>query len=274
MTGRLVSRLKANAGRLVAIVLVVGVFVFVLPRVANYHDVWEIITGLSTRDMAALVLVALLNLATFAPPWMAALPGPFVPARPRALDGLDGGLERAAGRRRRRASASPTRCCARWGFGVEQVAVGTAATTVWNAFANVIFAVAGVVALADRRRVAPAADDRRADRHRRADRRDRAVRARAAGRRQRDPRRRAWPSGSGTASRALIRRPAVEGWDQRLVGFRREAIGLLRRRWLWLTLAHAGRPPDGVPGAARLAARRRRAERATSTSPRSSPPGR
>ena len=36
MIGRLVSRLKANAGRLVSIVLVVGVFVFVLPRVGGW----------------------------------------------------------------------------------------------------------------------------------------------------------------------------------------------------------------------------------------------
>ena len=57
MTG-LVSRLKANAGRLVAIVLVVGVFAFVLPRVATTARSGTIITGLSTRDIAALVVVA------------------------------------------------------------------------------------------------------------------------------------------------------------------------------------------------------------------------
>ena len=34
----------------------------------------------------------------------------------------------------------------------------------------------------------------------------------------------------------LLRRPPVEGWEERLVGFRREAVGLLRRRWLPLTL--------------------------------------
>ena len=36
----------------------------------------------------------------------------------------------------------------RWGFTVEQVTVGSAATTVWNSFANVIFSVAAVVFLA------------------------------------------------------------------------------------------------------------------------------
>ena len=35
----------------------------------------------------------------------------------------------------------------------------------------------------------------------------------------------------------LLRRPPASGWDERLVGFRREAVGLLRRRWLALTAA-------------------------------------
>ena len=35
----------------------------------------------------------------------------------------------------------------------------------------------------------------------------------------------------------LLRRQAATGWDERLVGFRREAVGLLRRRWLALTRA-------------------------------------
>ena len=34
-----------------------------------------------------------------------------------------------------------------------------------------------------------------------------------------------------------MRRAPGDGWDERLVGFRREAVGLLRRRWLPLTLA-------------------------------------
>ena len=36
---------------------------------------------------------------------------------------------------------------------------------------------------------------------------------------------------------ALIRREPRSGWAEGLVGFREHAIGLLRRRWLWLTLA-------------------------------------
>ena len=48
MVARIVSFAKAYGGRLVAVVLVVGVFAFVLPRVADYGDVWDAIAGLST----------------------------------------------------------------------------------------------------------------------------------------------------------------------------------------------------------------------------------
>ena len=148
----------------------------------------------------------------------------------------------------------------RWGFTVEQVTVGTAATTVWNAFANVVFAVAAVgflavggeshpllttAALIGAAAVAVAIalfavglqDDGNA----------RLVGGLAQ---------RLW-----NGVRRLLQRQPVQGWDERLVGFRREAVGLLRRRWLAVTAAHAGRSPHGLPRPARGTARRGRPER-------------
>jgi putative heme transporter len=37
--------------------------------------------------------------------------------------------------------------------------------------------------------------------------------------------------------RRLIRKPAVSGWGDSLVSLRTDAVGLLKRRWLWLTAA-------------------------------------
>ena len=68
-----------SARRLVGIALalavIVATFVFVLPRVADYGDVWGVVKELSWEDIALLVCATLLNLATFAPPWQVALPG-------------------------------------------------------------------------------------------------------------------------------------------------------------------------------------------------------
>jgi uncharacterized membrane protein YbhN (UPF0104 family) len=61
--------------------VIVGTYVFVLPQFANYAEVWEAVSDLSSEWIAALLAAVALNIATFAPPWMAALPGlRFLPA--------------------------------------------------------------------------------------------------------------------------------------------------------------------------------------------------
>ena len=113
---------------------------------------------------------------------------------------------------------------------------GTAATTVWNAFANVVFAVAAVGLLAPvgeshalltttavigARGVAVAIALFAVALH--------------------DDGKARWVGGFAqrlwNRVAQLMRRRPASGWDERLVGFRREAVGLLRRRWLALTLA-------------------------------------
>ena len=59
----------------VAVVVIGGVFLFVLPKIADYGEVWATITGLTWRQVVMLGLAVLLNIATFAPPFMVALPG-------------------------------------------------------------------------------------------------------------------------------------------------------------------------------------------------------
>lgn len=54
---------------------VVATFVFFLPQIADYRDVWSVVKGLSWPWLLALTGVTTLNLATFAPPWQATLRG-------------------------------------------------------------------------------------------------------------------------------------------------------------------------------------------------------
>ncbi len=230
MAGPLAARARANAGHVVAIAFVVAVFALVLPRVADYGDVWDSLEHLGTGGTAGLIVVALINLATFAPPWMAALPGLSMThalvmsqASTAAAAVLPGGDAVGMG-----LSYAMLR---RWGFSVQQVAVATAATAVFNAFANVVFAVAAAgflamsgeshpllttaaaigtaaVAVALALFAVALSDDGR---------------ARLLG----GLFQRLW-----NRLARLLRRRAASGWDERLVDFRREAVGLLRRRWL------------------------------------------
>lgn len=227
--------LRQHVGRLVSLALVVGVFAVVLPRVADYGAVWNVLSGLSAVYVALLAGAAIVNLLTFAPPWVAALPGlsfrkalVISQASTAAANVLPGGD--AIG------MAVSFSMLRRWGFRVEQVAIATGAFSAWNVIANVGFGVAGVGLLAlggesepllTTAAVIGAAacailgvaialvlqDDRHA-------RRIGSLAERLASR-----------------VRALARRPPVTGWADRLTAFRDEAIGLIRRRWLSLTLA-------------------------------------
>ena len=61
--------------------VIVGTFVFVLPQFANYSEVWAQVKTLSWEWILVMLGAVVLNLVTFAPPWMAALPGlRFLPA--------------------------------------------------------------------------------------------------------------------------------------------------------------------------------------------------
>ena len=59
----------------VGIAAILLVFLVLLPRIANYSDVWDVVTGLSNEALVALALATAINVATYGPPWMAALPG-------------------------------------------------------------------------------------------------------------------------------------------------------------------------------------------------------
>jgi uncharacterized protein (TIRG00374 family) len=63
------------AGIVVALAVIVVVFVVVLPRIADYSDVWAVLTDLSDAAVVALAVATTINVATYGPPWMAALPG-------------------------------------------------------------------------------------------------------------------------------------------------------------------------------------------------------
>jgi uncharacterized membrane protein YbhN (UPF0104 family) len=77
--GARIRRVRRPVRRIAALLLglavVVATFVFVLPRIADYGDVWRVVRDLSWEQLAALAGVTVLNLATFPPQWMAALPG-------------------------------------------------------------------------------------------------------------------------------------------------------------------------------------------------------
>lgn len=79
MTGEAHSRRrlsrKNTVGGLLSVAVVVIVFGFVLPRFADYGDVWHQVQTMSIYYAALLLAAEVVNLVTFAPPFMIAMPG-------------------------------------------------------------------------------------------------------------------------------------------------------------------------------------------------------
>lgn len=76
-SGRAVRRvLTSPAVRLaVSLGVVVAVFAFALPQIADYSEAWALVRAMSSGEIAMLAVVALANLASYSALWVAALPG-------------------------------------------------------------------------------------------------------------------------------------------------------------------------------------------------------
>ncbi|WP_147262055.1 YbhN family protein [Blastococcus sp. TF02A-26] len=62
-------------GTLLTVTVAGAVFAGVLPRMADYADAWGLVRDLTAGETAIVAAAAVVNLLTYAPVWMAALPG-------------------------------------------------------------------------------------------------------------------------------------------------------------------------------------------------------
>ena len=137
---------KRLLGGLGAALVIGAVFVFVLPRIADYRDVWGVLKTLGWRDAALLTVATVLNLATFAPPWMAALPGlgyrqALVMSQASTALSLVAPAGAAVG------MAGSYSMLRSWGFAGSAVGLAVALTGAWNQLANLAFPVIGFAML-------------------------------------------------------------------------------------------------------------------------------
>ena len=220
---------------MVGIAVVAAVFAFVLPRIADYGEVWGVVEGLSWKQIVALLLATLLNLATFAPPWMAALPQlgfrkAFVVTQASTASTYIAPGGAAVG------VALSYAMLRGWGLPAHSVALAAALTGIWNQFALLGFPAVALALLTLHQEqnaalqsvavvglavfVVAAAGF-------------------AAGLSTPQLARFVGNIAARLANRSLriLRRKPVDWSGESFVGFRNEAVGLLRRRWHVLTLA-------------------------------------
>jgi uncharacterized protein (TIRG00374 family) len=127
--------------------IIIATFVYFLPTIANYGEVWGVVKQLSWLQILALLGATAVNLVTFAPPWMVALPGLtffqafMVTQASTALSiVVPGGI--AAG------VAGSYGILRSWGFSSNGVARAITLTGLWNQFLNLTFPIVAVFLLA------------------------------------------------------------------------------------------------------------------------------
>ena len=226
---------KTALGGGLGIAVIVGTFVFVLPKVADYRSVWAVVKDLSWAQVGLLAGATALNLATYAPPLMAALPGlrfrqAFVltQASTASTYVLPGGAAVGMG-----VSYGMLRG---WGFTGRPVTLAIALTGIWNQFAMLAFPIIAVALLTLSKEQNPLLQTVAFI--------GVAILVVAAGGFAvglTSDRLAKWTG--NTAARVvswlehLIRRGPVKWNGASFVAFRHEAVGLLKRRWHVLTVA-------------------------------------
>ena len=218
----------------ISLVIVVGIFVGVMPLIADYGDVWATIAAMTGIEIGGLVLLGLWNLATYWFVIVAALPGLRLreaavvnQASTAVANTLPGGGIIGVG--------VTVAMLTSWGFTVPAIARSAVVTGIWNNFIKLGLPVLALSLLALEGGTTPArilaaligigvlvaavvifALLLKSDRV-----------ARSLGR------------GLEAVTnwlRRLIRRGPIEGWEARASKFRTETIGLLRHRWIALTV--------------------------------------
>lgn len=140
------STKRRLAGAAASIVVVVAVFAFALPQIADYREVLDVARDLGWRDGLVLAVAVVLNLATFPPPWMAALPG----LRYReaiAMTQASTALSIVSPAGAAVGMAASYSMLRSWRFGAAAVGLAVAITGLWNQFANLTFPVVALALL-------------------------------------------------------------------------------------------------------------------------------
>jgi uncharacterized protein (TIRG00374 family) len=129
------------------LLVVVATFAFVLPKIADYRDVWDVVRELGWREIGVLLAVTVLNVVTFAPPWQVAVPGlGFLPAL--AMTQASAALSLVFPGGGAVGMATAYGILRAWGFPRRVVSRAVTLTGIWNQGANLAYPILAVFLLA------------------------------------------------------------------------------------------------------------------------------
>jgi uncharacterized protein (TIRG00374 family) len=130
----------------VGLAVVVLTFVYFLPTIADYGEVWGVVKELSWPWIGALVIATAVNLITFAPPWMIALPGlSFL--RAMQVTQMSTALATVVPGGPAAGFAGAFGILRSWRFATRDIARAATLTSLWNQLLNLCFPVVAVFLL-------------------------------------------------------------------------------------------------------------------------------
>ncbi len=139
-------RIRRIAPAAIGLLIAVASFAYFLPKIANYGDVWDVITDLSWPWLLTLAAATLLNLATFAPPWMVVLPRlGFRSAF--ALTQVSTALSIVVPAGAAVGIAGAYGLLRRWGFDPREIGRAVTLVSLWNQLANLSYPIIAVFLL-------------------------------------------------------------------------------------------------------------------------------
>ena len=226
---------KRVVSAIISLVIIVAIFYFVIPLIADYDEVFATIRAMTTSEITSLVLIGLWNLATYWFVIVAALPGLRLreaavvnQASTAVSNTLPAGGALGVG--------LTLAMLTSWGFTIAAITRSAVVTGIWNNFVKLGMPVIALALLALEGDITPARLTAAAigiavlvgavvllwlvlksDRL-----------ARAIGR---------FFGKIVDWFRGRFRREPLGDWDGRAAKFRLDTVGLLRHRWLALTLA-------------------------------------
>jgi uncharacterized membrane protein YbhN (UPF0104 family) len=130
----------------VSVVFVAATFFYFLPKIADYRDVWGVLDDLTWPWVLALLGATVLNVLTFAPPWVVVLPG----LRFRSalvLTQVSTALSIVAPAGAAVGIAGSYGILRTWGFPPRQIGRAVTLVSLWNQFANLSYPIIAVFLL-------------------------------------------------------------------------------------------------------------------------------
>ena len=147
---RATARRKRNRrilGAIASLVIVVAIFVYAIPRIADYSAVWKTITALTAVELWSLVAAMVFNLVTYWLANMAALPGlklaqsaVLTQTTTSVANTIPGGGAVAVG--------LTYTILRSWGFAAQAIALYVGVTGVWNVFLKLGLPIVALALLA------------------------------------------------------------------------------------------------------------------------------